>query len=143
MSPVPKNVVDKKLYEKIKHKIHEKLERQGKRWGIYASSELVRLYKSMGGRYTNNKEYIHSPKKLTGLDRWYKEYWINICKSSPPKKLVKCGRTRSGGSYPVCRPYYRITKETPTTYNEMNKKDIANICSKKNKNPLIKLSKFK
>lgn len=138
MSPIPDNVIDKQLYSAIKRRIHKGLDKENKRWGAYASSRLVREYKERGGRYSDTLK----KEKKNGLDRWFKELWINICESDPPGKLVKCGRRSSSLKYPVCRPYYRITDETPLTYSQMKKDDIEQICKSKNKNPLMILPKF-
>jgi len=148
-SPIPSNVVNKKLYASIKNEIHQDLAKKGTRWGIYASSLLVKTYKARGGKYTDDAEYRakkEGKKPPQGLDRWYKELWINICESDPPKKIVKCGRAQlkqdSKQDYPVCRPYKRVTKETPTTYGEIDKKEIQKICRTKRADPLQVLPKF-
>jgi hypothetical protein len=153
MSPIPENVVDKELYAKIKQEIHRDLKEKNTRWGIYASSRLVKTYKKQGGTYTNDKNQKTTVKKKNtsgpiGLDRWFKEIWINICESQPPQKIVKCGRSKiekekNNNTYPVCRPYKRITPETPKTYQEMDKTEIDKICKQKRRVPLKVLPKFK
>jgi len=156
MSPIPENVVDKQLYAKIKQEIHKDLKEKGTRWGIYASSRLVSNYKKRGGTYTNDKDQKTTVKKKNssapsatsgpiGLDRWFKEIWINICESYPPEKIVKCGRKKilDSNNYPVCRPYKRITAQTPTTFQEMDKSEIERICRQKRSDPLKVLPKFK
>lgn len=150
MSPVPKNVLDPELYAKIKQQIHTRLAKNGTRWGIYASSLLVKTYKKRGGRYSDDSSYKkrkEKEKKIQGLDRWFQEQWINICESDPPKKIVQCGRSSlSGGKeeaeYPVCRPYKRVSPQTPTTFGEMDRSDIQSICRKKRKDPIHILPKF-
>ena len=144
-SPIPSNVLDKQLYAKIKDMIHKELKANNTRWGIYASSRLVRLYKKMGGRYgdTNNKSQMNA-----GLKRWFKERWINICESEPPHKIVECGRSslkmKNVEKYPVCRPLYRVSSETPTTYSELEEKNkIQTICKKKRIKGTEILPKFK
>ena len=149
MSPIPENVVDKQLYAKIKQQIHQELAKKGTRWGIYASSRLVKTYKERGGTYSDDQQY-HAKKTQTtqknkeGLDRWFEEQCINICQSHPPQKIVKCGRKKvqENQDYPVCRPYKRVNRKTPTTYQEMDKHQIQQICRKKNKDPLMILPKF-
>jgi hypothetical protein len=140
MSPIPSNVINKDLYLKIKQGIHNELEKKGTRWGIYASSRLVSTYKKMGGKYSDDNKNTQNK----GLNRWFEQEWINICKSNPPDKIVKCGRKKiqNNQEYPVCRPYKRVNEFTPTTYGEMDKKDIDKICNKKRKNPLQILPKF-
>ena len=137
---IPENVLDKKLYKDIKDEIHADLKTKGTRWGIYASSRLVREYKDRGGRYSEKKK----DTKDSGLDRWFREKWINICESKPPHKLVPCGRVdiTENEKYPVCRPYHRISPKTPTTYGEIDTKKIIEICRKKRSDPLKVLPKF-
>lgn len=131
-SPIPENVLDKELYDSIKKEIHRELDKKGTRWGIYASSELVRRYKQKGGRYDPR----HEKTKRQGISRWYQEIWIDICRSDPPQKLVPCGRQEiQKESYPVCRPYRRVNTKTPITYNELTKEEIQRACRKKRKDP--------
>ena len=137
-SPAPPNVLDPRLYLDIKKKIHEDLQKQGKRWGVYASAMLVKMYKDAGGRYS--PERLSKKKEKKGIGRWFEEKWINICESKPPDKLVDCGTSQRG--YPVCRPYYRVSYQTPMTYGEMEKTRIKEICKDKSKNPLIILDPF-
>lgn len=157
MSPIPDNVLDKQLYGKIKQQIHAELDAKGTRWGIYASSRLVKTYKDRGGRYSDDAQY-HAKKankqaakmagKLdqtaTGLDRWFEQVWINICQSQPPQKLVKCGRqtTQNPSQYPVCRPFKRVSSKTPTTWEQMDRNQIERICAQKRRDPLKILPKM-
>lgn len=136
MSPIPDNVIDKQLYGSIKDRIHAELRQKGIRWGVYASSRLVRDYKNAGGKFKN------APKK-GGISRWFMQRWINICESDPPNKLVECGRKDiRDAPYPVCRPYIRVADETPTTYGEMAKSQVSRICRRKRKSPLDILPAF-
>lgn len=140
MSPIPENVVDKRLYGRIKASIHNELDRRGIRWGVYASGRLVREYKAAGGAFTDTK----SDKKKEGISRWFMQRWINVCESDPPHKMVECGRNdASRGRYPVCRPYIRISPETPTTYDEVPKEQIAKACRRKHHHPSDILPRFK
>ena len=49
----------------------------------------------------------------TGLNRWFREKWTN--------QKDKTGDQSKSGVYRLTQ---RITKETPTTFNELSKKDI-------------------
>jgi hypothetical protein len=145
MSPVPKNVENPELYQKIKAQIHLELKRKKKRWGIYASMMLVNRYKKAGGTYSDNEEYLKRKKnknttQLTGVDRWFAQKWINICQSKPPHHLVPCGSSQK--NYPVCRPYIKVSSDTPLTYDQIDKSKIAQLCKKKNDSPLTKLPSF-
>ena len=127
---VPDNVIDKKLYLYIKNNIENTLKKDGRRWSLYASGRLVQEYKQRGGRYIGTKNN-------NGLNRWFKEEWIDTCKL--PKK-VQCGRQIVSKNYndmkktfPYCRPTYKVDKSTPKTWKEMSKSDIEKHCKRKKK----------
>ena len=138
---------NKKLYESIKNEAKKKFKVYP---SAYANSWLVRTYKSRGGKYKispnksnkksrytkkqspnkSNKKYTKK-ENLSGLDRWYKEEWINVCKLP---KIVKCGRSKSSSkNYPYCRPRYRINSKSPKNINEIPKKELMKRCSIKRK----------
>tara|TARA_Y100001972_G_scaffold111128_1_gene143567 strand:- start:426 stop:1538 length:1113 start_codon:yes stop_codon:yes gene_type:complete len=60
---VPNNVVNKRLYARIKKKISKRVKRKGQRWGAYTSGNLVQEYKRKGGKYTGRKRTFGSKKK--------------------------------------------------------------------------------
>ena len=133
-SPEP---VDKKLYEKVKREAKKKFDA----WpSAYASGWLVREYKKRGGKYKGKKP------KNSGLSRWYKEKWIDVCKL--PKK-VNCGRKSSKSysklkrKYPYCRPSVKVTSKTPKLAKDLTKKQIKRICKKKQKSPKKKITSKK
>lgn len=147
--PAPPNVLDPALYLRIKAKIHANLRKRALseghpvRWGAYHSSMLSRMYKSAGGRYSPE----HPSSRPTGITRWHAEKWIDICRSDPPRTMVPCGRSdpsvSSSSRYPVCRPSVRVSRETPTTYEEMDKTLITRICRDKAKHPDARLPVFR
>ena len=94
---------DKKLYEKVKAEIYKKYPQHS----AYRSGLLVKEYKRQGGKYSGKES------QSTGLNRWFRENWKNQ-------------RGESGYKYKsdVYRPTRRITKDTPTTFNELSKKEI-------------------
>lgn len=63
----------------------------------YKSGWIVKTYKKRGGTYRED----HKPKLLK---RWFKEEWGDI----------------GGKSYPVYRPFKRVTKDTPLTAFEID-----------------------
>jgi hypothetical protein len=90
-------IVDKDLYNLVK--LYADI--IYKKSSAFKSGFIVKLYKSLGGRYKDdNKE-----KKLK---RWYSERWIDI----------------GNESYPVFRPTIRKTKDTPLTVNEIDKANL-------------------
>ena len=149
---------NKKLYESVKNEAKKKFKVYP---SAYANSWLVRTYKSRGGKYKispkksdkksrytkksitkkSNKKSRYTKKStpnksnkkenLSGLDRWYKEEWINVCKLP---KIVKCGRSKSSDkNYPYCRPRYRINSKSPKNINEIPKKELMKRCAIKRK----------
>jgi hypothetical protein len=145
---------NKSLYSRVKSQAKRKF----KVWpSAYASSWLVKEYKRRGGKYsgknprTSSKRRSSSKKRRStsfrnssGIDRWMKEKWINICKL--PKK-VSCGRKKLSKSwkknYPVCRPSIRVNSSTPTLASQVSASTRKRICSMKRRNPLKKLKKIK
>ena len=108
---------DKKLYEKVKAEIYKKYSKHS----AYRSGLLVKEYKSQGGNYSG-KENNNS-----GLNTWFREKWTN---------------TRSGTGYKyksdVYRPTKRITKDTPSTFKELSKKEIDRARREKAKKGRVK-----
>ena len=60
---VPNNVVNKRLYAKIKKRISKRVRRKGQRWGAYTSGNLVQAYKRAGGKYRGRKKTFTRRKK--------------------------------------------------------------------------------
>lgn len=126
---VPNNVLDPKLYLKIKERIYKDIKKKKRRWGAYDSGRLVKEYKQKGGKYSGKKN-----KTDSNLERWYREKWIDAC-VWPKKK--SCGRTKASIKSKVtyCRPSKVIDSNTPKTVQELTKSQIKKRCEKKSKNP--------
>jgi len=120
--------VNKRLYNSVKKKVKAR----AKVWpSAYASGQLVREYKSRGGKYKC---------AFGSLDRWFKEKWVNVCKSKRNGKYPKCGRSKSSRKgYPYCRPSKRVNGSTPKTVHELSRSTLKRMCSRKQKNPYKKL----
>jgi hypothetical protein len=64
------------------------------------------------------EEFILDEKKAYsgshgGLDKWYKEKWVDISKTNPDGSHPPCGRTdTSKGGYPKCRKVRVAAKMT-------------------------------
>lgn len=59
-------------------------------------------------------------KTKGGLDRWFKEKWVDIKTGKP------CGRKsakKSKRGYPACRPSKRVSEDTPKTVGEMSSEE--------------------
>lgn len=133
---VPKNVIDRDLYIKIRNKVKNRV----KVWpSAYASGQVVKAYKDAGGRYRGKKP---SADKAP-LDRWYTEKWVNVCKPKTGGGYEKCGRKQSKiKDYPYCRPSVRVNAKTPTTVGEIKskygKQKLEELCKKKRNQALPK-----
>jgi hypothetical protein len=91
------------LYNRIKSMVKRKV----KRWpSAYASGQVVRMYKQKGGKYRCTSK--SSKFGESGLNRWFKERWVDVCTGKP------CGRNAGERrKYPYCRPSRRISSKTP------------------------------
>ena len=73
----------------------------------------------------------------SGITRWMKEEWINVCKL--PKK-IPCGRSKLSENwkknYPYCRPSKKITSKTPVLASKLKKSQIDKLCKRKRKSPM-------
>ena len=130
---IPDNVIDKKLYERIKKKLKKRLDEEGKRWNAYTSGQLVQEYKRMGGKYRDTND-----EKC--LKRWFDEEWINVCEYNKGK-IVPCGRKSADNlkNFPYCRPLIRVNKNSPKSVKELSTKERKSLCKEKRKSPLNKV----
>jgi len=61
-----------------------------------------------------------STKTRGGLDRWFKENWVDVKTGKP------CGRQKGEKrGYPACRPSKRVSSKTPKTVGEMTASEKA------------------
>ena len=88
---------NKELYESVK----EHADKIYKHPSAYKSMYIQKLYKRLGGTFTND----NSEKKLK---RWMDEHWRDI----------------GNKDYPVYRPTVRVNEETPLLVNEIDKNDL-------------------
>lgn len=123
--------LDPALYAKVKSKVKRTVKSYP---SAYASGLIVKEYKRLGGKYSSRKK----PSSNIGLQRWFKEKWINVCEYP---RIVPCGRMKGGYTkdFPYCRPLYKITSKTPRTVHSLSKKELQRRCSIKRKNPYKKL----
>ena len=92
-----------------------------KKPSAYKSGYITKKYKELGGEFKCCNE------TKTGLSRWYKENWVN--------QRSEVGYKKSGDIY---RPTKKITKKTPTTWNELSKQQIKKASSIKKKKGRVK-----
>jgi len=61
-----------------------------------------------------------SSRTKGGLDRWFKEKWVDVKTGKP------CGRQKGEKrGYPACRPSKRVSSKTPKTTKEMSPAEKA------------------
>ena len=114
--PQPRN---RKLYNSIKKKIYKKHPKHS----AYRSGLLVQAYKKeFKKKYGNKDPYNGKKTSKKGLKRWFNEEWLN--------QRGEIGYKYKGDVY---RPSKRITKKTPKTFKELNKKQIHKARTKKRK----------
>ena len=104
-------------YEEIKREIYKKYPQHS----AYRSGLLVQEYKRRGGRYSGTKD------KKEGLTRWFAEDWRN--------QRGGVGYDKKGDVY---RPTKRITKDTPTTFKQLSKKEIEKAQREKKRTGKVK-----
>ena len=73
-----------------------------KKASAYKSGWIVKTYKSRGGKYKDDNK----PKNLK---RWFEEDWRDV----------------GGMQYPVYRPIRRVSKDTPLTLSEIDKRNLV------------------
>lgn len=127
-----RSISNKSLYNKVKNDARKKFKAFP---SAYASAWIVKEYKKRGGKYKGSK-----PSK-SGINRWMKEKWINVCELP---KIVPCGRKKASrrSKYPYCRPLRRITSGTPKTISQISKRELKKRCSMKRKRPSKRLIRY-
>ena len=103
---------NQELYDKVKKQIYAKYPVHS----AYRSGLLVKTYKEQGGKY------IGKENKSSGLNRWFKEKWVN-----------SRGEVGYKNKNDVYRPTVRVNKDTPITFNELTKEQIKKAQAEKAK----------
>ena len=129
---IPKNVINKELYEeafKIANSAYE-------RPSAYKSMYIVRKYKELGGLYEGNEKSKEKARKANKqrTDNWRKEEWIQIKPYLKEDKKVPCG---AGDNAKACRPLKAVESgEDNITMSEVvkkyGKKKVLELTEKKN-----------
>jgi hypothetical protein len=101
---------DPTLYEKAKKIVYAQYSKPS----AYRSGALIKKYKEMGGTFIEDG-------KEKPLKRWFAEKWVDV---NPNKTTT---------SYPVYRPTVKVSKKTPLTVSEIDKKDLEKKSREKQK----------
>ena len=109
---------DEKLYNTVKKKIYKEQPKQS----AYRSGKVVKEYKKrFTKKYGKRKSpYKGNKTKKRGLSRWFSEKWVN-----------QRGEVGYKNKNDIYRPTFRITKKTPTTHDDLSKKQIKRARSEK------------
>jgi hypothetical protein len=91
-------VKNQTLYNQVKKIINKKYPKHS----AYRSGAYIKLYKNLGGTFVDDGDDERP------LERWFKEDWKDV----------------GDAEYPVYRPTKRINKDTPLTINEIDKEDL-------------------
>ena len=119
MTPQPK---DNTLYQKAKNKYNSM------KHSAYKSGLIVKYYKELyAQRHKSNDAYTGQKNKNIGLSRWYDEKW----RTQDGKKTY----SKKGD---VFRPTVIKTKDTPTTFTELTKKQLHDAMIEKAKTGRVK-----
>lgn len=99
------------LYKEIKDLIYKDQPEHS----AYRSGRIVKNYKHFVKKFYGKdaEPYKGKKKKDKGLSRWFKEEWET---QSGSKEYEKKGD--------LFRPSKRVTEDTPTTWDELSKKEI-------------------
>jgi hypothetical protein len=97
----------------------------------YKSGWIVKTYKSLGGTY------IDADSGNSGLDRWFREKWVDLNRPKGDGTYERCGRAHAaqGGKYPLCRPSIRVSSDTPVTASELSEHDRRVAQRRKSQDP--------
>lgn len=99
---------DKELYQKAKNKY------SSMKHSAYKSGLIVKYYKELYAKKHNSTDaYKGQQNKNKGLSRWFAEDW----KTSDGKKEYS-------KKSDIFRPTKKVSKDTPTTYKELTKKQV-------------------
>ena len=114
---------DQKLYESIKRDLFKKYDKPS----AYRSGLLVQKYKEEYVKKHKNHNYYNGSKETSNLKRWFDEKWTN-----------QKGEIGYQNKSDVYRPTVRINNKTPTTFNELTKKQIKKAMAEKSKKGRVK-----
>ena len=106
----------------------------------YASQVCTGKKPNLKGKKQGNISYLaklgQKPKdKNKGLQRWFREQWVNVCETGDgPGGYAICGSSKGVDNpekYPYCRAYYKYPGTTVVTAPELTQKEINTMCKKK------------
>ena len=113
---------DKALYQKAKNKY------SSMKHSAYKSGLIVKYYKELyAQKYKSNDAYSGTKNKNKGLSKWFKEDW-----------QTQDGKKEYSKKGDVFRPTKKVSKDTPTTYKELTKKQVRDAIIEKARTGKVK-----
>ena len=102
----------------------------------YASQVCNGNKPDLEGNYSNDYEKEGKEKDTeSGLSRWFKEEWVNVCETDNKGNYLPCGRKEAdiddSSSYPYCRPLHKLPGTTVKSVPELSNQDISRMCKEK------------
>lgn len=108
----------------------------------YASQVCKGTKPDYSGNTQTNQQYqqhidsIKNKNEVSGLNRWFKEDWRNVCEKDDDGNYIQCGRKFAkldSKDYPYCRPLNKLPGTNVKTIGELTNLQINNMCNQKRK----------
>lgn len=103
----------------------------------YANAYAVQVCKGdkpdLEGNYVN-RYGTEKKEEDSGLTRWFKEEWVNVCEKDGEGNYLPCGRKKASlkpKDYPYCRPLNKLPGTTVKTVGELSAAQILEMCKEK------------
>ena len=103
---------DPELYDRISAKIRKEQPINSAYRSMRISTEYEKAFHM---KHPKQNAYVGPNTRKKGIRRWIDEEWINVGHYMKTGERIPCGTTKETGSYSACRPWKKITKETPKT----------------------------
>ena len=113
MAPSKESTIrDPVIYSRISAKIRKEQPINS----AYRSMRISTTYKKeFNKKHPGQNAYSGPNTRKKGIRRWIDEEWINVGHYMKTGERIECGTTKKTGSYSACRPWKKITKDTPKT----------------------------
>ena len=85
------------------------------------------------GNYADSYAGKEKPQD-SGLERWFKEKWVNVCEQDESGDYLPCGRKSAElttENYPYCRPLKKLPGTTVKSVGELSEKELTEMCELK------------
>lgn len=137
--------LDKEIYKKAKSIVNKEYKKNS----AYKSMQLIKTYKSLGGRINESNAKPGVSNVKDGTNRWRLEKWKNLSSVALDltsiKKAPPCGvkHLNQGNNKSICRPTIKVNSQTPKLAQSFSKTEIKRALELKNKGKRIKWNELK